>query len=152
MALVKWKNRNAFEPWNNLRQLQDEINDLFDFDRTPATTGLFDRNAAPAVDVAESEEEFTVTCELPGMEQDDIDVSITSNALTIKGERKKDEEEKDEKHFRRESWSGSFQRTLPMPATIDPDKAHANLKDGMLKINLPKKEDAKPKQINVNIS
>ena len=92
-----------------------------------------------------------MTCELPGLEQKDIDVTIASNVLTIKGQRKNEWEEKRGKVYRKESWSGSFQRTLPLPTSVDGEKIKAELKDGILTITLPKREEAKPKQIAVNV-
>lgn len=151
MALIRWKNRDLDDPWTGLRNLQNEINDLFDLDRFPVERGLFDRSVSPAIDVVEGEQDFTVTCELPGLEQKDIDVLIASNVLTIKGEKKSEQEQKKGKYYRKESWSGSFQRTLSLPVSVDSEKTRAQLKDGILVITLPKKEEAKPKQISVNI-
>ena len=151
MALIRWKDRDLTDPWAELRNIQEEINSLFDLDRFPVTTGLFDRSVSPAIDVAEGTADFTVTCELPGLEQKDIDVTIASNVLTIKGQRKNEWEEKRGKVYRKESWSGSFQRTLPLPTSVDGEKIKAELKDGILTITLPKREEAKPKQIAVNV-
>ncbi|MBN1524064.1 MAG: Hsp20/alpha crystallin family protein [Spirochaetales bacterium] len=134
-----------------MRSLQESINDLFEIDRSPNSMGLFDRNVSPAADVVENENEFTVTCELPGIDQKDIDVSITSNVLTIKGEKKDSHEEKKGKFYKKETWSGSFQRTIALPVDVEKDNISAELKDGMLVITLPKKEESKPKQISVNI-
>lgn len=150
MALVRWKNRDHYDPWANLRSLQNEINELFDIDRSPSSTGLFDRSVSPAIDVIEGEQAYSVLCELPGLCQNDIDVSVESNVITIKGEKKTENKEKNGKFFRKESWSGTFQRTLPLPATVDVEKIDASLKDGILTVVLPKKEEAKPKQITVN--
>jgi HSP20 family protein len=151
MALIRWKDRDLYDPWAELRNIQDEINSLFDLDRVPVTTGLFDRNVSPAIDVAEGAADYTVTCELPGLEQKDIDVTIASNVLTIKGQKKNEWEEKKGKSYKKESWSGSFQRTLPLPTSVDGEKIKAELKDGVLMISLPKKQEAKPKQISVNV-
>jgi len=151
MAIVRWKNGQTYDPWAGLKSLQDEINNLFDLEQLPVTTGLFDRSVSPAIDVVEGEHDFTVTCELPGLEQKDIDLSLAANVLTIKGEKKSHREEKKGNYYKKESWSGSFQRTLPLPASVDADKIDAQLKDGILTITLPKKEEAKPKQISVNV-
>jgi len=113
--------------------------------------GLFDRSFSPAVDVVENPQDFTVSCELPGLDQKDIDVSIASNVLTIKGQKKDEREEKKNKFYRKESWSGSFQRTLPLPSSVDGEKIKAELKNGILTIVLPKREEAKAKQITVNV-
>ena len=73
MAIVRWKNRDIYDPWEDLKSLQDEINDLFDVDRFPSKTGLFDRSFSPAIDVIENEHDFAVICEIPGLDQNDID-------------------------------------------------------------------------------
>jgi len=151
MAIIRWKDRDLYDPWGDFKKLQNEINSLFDLDRFPATTGLFDRSFSPAVDLVENPQDFTVSCELPGLDQKEIDVSIASNVLTIKGQKKNEREEKKGKYYRKESWSGSFQRTLPLPASVDGDKIKAELKNGILIIVLPKREEAKAKQIAVNV-
>ncbi|RKX81761.1 MAG: Hsp20/alpha crystallin family protein [Spirochaetes bacterium] len=141
-----------YDPWEGFRSLQDEINELFDIDRTPAPSGLFDRNLSPAVDVVEGDQNFTIRCELPGLDQNDLDLSVVSNVLTIKGEKKDSSKEKQTAYFKKECWSGSFQRTISLPNSADTEKISAVLKDGILSIELPKKEEAKPKQISVKIS
>jgi HSP20 family protein len=148
MAIVRWKNRDLYDPWASL---QDEINELFDIDRSQAERGLFDHRFSPSIDIVEGNHVFTVSCELPGLEEKDIDVSIASNVLTIKGEKKSENEVKKDKYFRKESWSGSFQRTLPLPASVDSQNVNAELKNGILIIKLPKTEEAKTKQITVNV-
>jgi HSP20 family protein len=142
---------DVYDPFRELRKLQNDINDLFTFDRFPGTEGLFDRNFSPALDVTENANDYTVRAEVPGLEEKDIDVSIASNVLTIRGEKKGEKEAKDAKFFRKETWSGSFQRTLPLPVPVDAAHIQAELKDGILTVVLPKREEAKPKQISVNV-
>lgn len=150
MALVRYRNRT--NPWREFERLQEEINELFDLDRGYESRGLFDRHVSPAMDVIEGGDHFTVMCELPGIEQKDIELSITGNVLTIKGERKREEEKKEEKTYRQESWAGSFQRTISLPMTVDAEKkVEATLENGILTLSLPKKEEAKPKQISVKV-
>ncbi|MCF6336127.1 MAG: Hsp20/alpha crystallin family protein [Spirochaetales bacterium] len=151
MAIVKWKNKDLYDPWNGLRTLQDEINELFDIDRTPSTPGLFDRNLAPSLDVIEGDQNFTVRCELPGIELKDMELTVISNVLTIKGEKKSGSDEKHRSFFKKECWTGTFQRTISLPDSADTGKIGAELKDGILTITLPKKEEAKPRQISVKI-
>ena len=140
MAIVKWKNKNLYDPWAEMRDLQNEINELFNYDRLPNTTGLFDHSVTPPIDFIEKENEYTVSCELPGLEEKDIDVSIASNVLTIKGNKENSREEKKGKYYKKEIWSGSFQRTLSLPTMVDAEKISARLKDGMLLVTLPKKK------------
>ena len=153
MAIVRWRQRNANDPWRDFRSLQEEINDLFDSERWPVTSGIFDRTISPPVDVVESPDAIHVFCEIPGIDIEDLDVSITSNVLTIKGEKKQNAPEKAKrKTYKQESWVGSFQRTLSLPTTVGSgDKVQAELKDGVLHLTLPKREEAKPKQISVNV-
>jgi HSP20 family protein len=158
MALIRWRNKDLDYPWERndawteLKQLQDEINDLFEIDRFSGTPGLFDRSVSLPIDVMETANDIIVTCELPGLDEKDIDVSIASNVLTIKGNKKDEREEKNNKYYRRESWSGSFQRTLSLPTSVNAEKINAELNNGILKVVLPKKEEVKPKQISVNIT
>lgn len=150
MALVRY--RNSIDPWREFERLRDEINDLFDLDQSNGTRGLFDRHVSPALDVIEGPDSFTVMCELPGIEQKDIELSLTGNVLTIKGERSADKEKDTEKVYRQESWSGIFQRTISLPQTVDPEKkVAAVLENGILTLILPKKEEAKPKQISIKV-
>ncbi len=152
MALVRWKERTPYDPWADLQKLQSEINDLFDVGARSENAGLFDRSVSPPVDIIESEHDFSIICELPGLEQKDIDLSITSNIITIKGEKKGKNELKEKgKLYKKESWSGSFQRTLSMPESIDSEKIKAELSNGILTINVLKKEEMKAKQIAVKV-
>jgi len=135
--------------------IQDEINRLFDmslgrrpFDRA----GLFEGEWAPAVDVLEDENKVVVKAELPGMSDKDIDVNILNNTLTIKGEKKKEEEKKDQSYYRLERSYGAFQRSVTLPSAVAADKAKASFKNGVLEIEVPKKEEAKPKQIKVSVN
>jgi HSP20 family protein len=151
MAIIKWKDNDLYDPWSDFKNLQNEINSLFDVDRFSGSTGLFDRSVSPSVDVIEGENEFTVQCELPGVEQKDLDVSIVSNVLTIKGEKKDKLETGKGKAYKKETWEGSFQRTVSLPSSVDADKIQASLKDGILTVEIPKKAEAKPKQISVKV-
>jgi len=151
MNLVRRRGNQVNRPTHELDRLHDEINKLFDFGWNRDTTGLFDRVGAPSMDVVENDGEFLVRCDLPGVKKDDVDISISSNVLTIKGEKHGDEEKEDTKYYRRETWSGSFQRSIALSESVDPDKVEADLKDGVLNIRLPKREELKPKQIAISV-
>ena len=151
MDLMKRNTHYLPSSWNSLRSLQKEINALFDDDFFPASTGLFDRNYSPAVDVAENPSEYVVTCELPGLSESDLDVQVAENVLTIKGEKKDSSENQTDRWYKKESWFGSFQRTIPMPSGVDGEKIQAELESGILRVTLPKKEDAKAKQISIKV-
>lgn len=128
--------------------IQREMNRLFDeffrgFDLTPfeESTGRF----TPAIDIKEDEKEYTVKVELPGMDEKDVEVILGDNTLTIKGEKKEEKEEKDKNYYYMERTFGAFQRTIPLPADIDSQKADARFKKGVLTISLPKTEEARAK-------
>ena len=106
---------------------------------------------APAVDLYEEKDEIVVKAELPGMTKDDIQINITDKLLTLRGERKQEEETKETNYYRSERVYGAFSRTLPLPVEIKPEKAHATFKNGVLEIRLPKSEEAKKKAINVKV-
>lgn len=149
MALIRWRN-DLFNPFNDLDRLQDDINQLFNGTRGPAPQqGIFDRTISPAVDMVETKDEFVVLCDLPGVSGDDLDITVTKDVLTIKGEKKGKAKEEESKYYRRESWAGSFQRTIALPAGIDSDKVEAGFNNGVLEVKLPKREEVKPKQISI---
>jgi HSP20 family protein len=106
---------------------------------------------APPVDVYEDEHNVTLKIEVPGIDEKDIDVRIENNVLTVHGERKFEKEEKEENFRRVERQYGSFTRTFTLPSTVDAEKVSANYDKGILRIALPKKAEAKPKQIKVNV-
>jgi HSP20 family protein len=104
---------------------------------------------SPAVDMYESEQALTLKAELPGFSKDDVQVDIKDNVLTLKGERKREHNVKEEQYHRVERVFGAFQRSFVLPALIDADKAEATFKDGVLELKLPKAEEAKPKRIGI---
>jgi HSP20 family protein len=106
---------------------------------------------APPVDVYEDEHTVTLKLEVPGIDEKDIDVRIEGNTLTVHGERKIENEEKEENFIRIERQYGSFTRSFTLPSTVDPGQVSAHYDKGVLKINLAKKAEAKPKQIKVNV-
>jgi len=149
MALIRWKDRDTYDPWTTFKSLQDEINNLFDLDLYPVSNGLFDRSASPAMDVVEGKDAFTLTCELPGIEQKELEVSVSANVLTLKGEKKASEESGKGKYYRREIWSGTFQKTFSLPPSVDASRIEAKLENGILTMTLPKREEEKPKLIQI---
>ncbi len=130
--------REEYHPFSLLRQ---EMNTLFDnffrgFEIEPFTArfGAF----SPSIDVKESDKDISITAELPGIDDKDIDVSLTRDSLTIKGEKKEEKEEKGKDYYRMERSFGSFSRTIPLPSEIDTDKVKAEFKKGLLTVTLPK--------------
>ncbi len=149
MNLTSW--RRGLDPVGELDRLQNEINRLFDYDYG-TNGGLLDRAVSPALDVVEDDDTFTVYMDLPGVEEKNVDVSIASNVLTIKGTRELPKLGEDAKIYRQEEWEGSFQRTLSLPHSVDTQKVQARMKNGVLTVTLPKREETKPKQIKVDVS
>jgi len=145
-VLTRW------EPFREFATLQDRINRVF---RDSYTAGQDDSlttsSFAPAVDVYEDEHKVALKIEVPGIEEKDIDVRVENNTLTVHGERKIEKEEKEENYRRVERQYGSFTRTFNLPTTVDTENVSANYDKGVLKITLPKKVEAKPKQIKVNV-
>ncbi len=137
-------------PFREFSTLQDRMNRLFRESQGPEES-LTTSSFAPPVDVYEDEHNLTLKIEVPGIDEKDIDVRIESNVLTVHGERKFEKEEKEENFRRVERQYGSFTRTFTLPTTVDAEKVSANYDKGILKIALPKKAEAKPKQIKVNL-
>src|SRR5262252_5785413 len=144
-VLTRW------EPFREFASLQDRMNRLFresyGSDENSLTTSSF----APPVDVYEDEHNITLKIEVPGIDEKDIDVRLENNTLTVHGERKFEKEEKEENYRRVERQYGSFTRTFTLPTTVNAEGVSAHYDKGVLKIVLPKKAEAKPKQIKVNV-
>src|SRR5271154_4267858 len=141
-----------FEPFREFSTLQDRINRGFrDYYKDSQDESLTTSSFAPAGDVYEDEHNVTLKIEVPGIDEKDIDVRLENNALTVHGERKIEKEEKEENYRRVERQYGSFTRTFTLPTTVDSEKVSASYDKGVLKITLPKKAEAKPKQIKVNV-
>ena len=144
MHLVK------FNPFRELAGMDRLFNDTFD--RFVEDTGSRSNGTwSPSVDVSETETEVIFTAEFPGFEKDEIDISVNDGRLSISAERQFTEE-KDTKHHRVERWYGKFHRSFQLPKSADAEKISAHLKNGVLTLTLPKKEEAKPRQIPVSVS
>jgi len=145
-VLTRW------EPFREFSTLQDRMNRLFrETQGNSQDESLISSSFAPAVDVYEDEHNVTLKIEVPGIDEKDIDVRIENNTLTVHGERKIEKEEKEENYRRVERQYGGFTRTFSLPPTVDAEKVQADYDKGVLKITLPKKAEAKPKQIKVNV-
>ena len=133
--------------------LQNRLNSIFnDFARPEGTQEtLAGGNFVPAVDVYEDEHKLVLKLEVPGIKQQDLDVRIENQTLTVKGERKFETEEKEENFHRIERRFGSFTRSFTLPLTVDTNSIAAKYENGVLAIQLAKKEVAKPKQVKIEI-
>jgi len=155
MNLIRW-NRPELSMWGSLGRLsnlRDEIDRLFEEPLSElARTSHLLSGWTPALDVYEDKDTLTVKAELPGMKKEDIDISLHDGCLSISGERKSEEKFEKADVYRAERFVGRFQRALTLPSPVAVDKIKAQYKDGVLTITLPKTEEAKPKQIDVNVN
>jgi HSP20 family protein len=151
MAIERWRPRWGITPWRPFRELEEwerRFDDLFG--RPSWRVPVEERGWMPAVDVFEKEDKFVVKAELPGMKEEDIDVSVIGDTLSIKGEKKTETEIKDENYYRCERSYGSFYRSIPIPSNVDANKIEASFEDGILEVALPKSAKVKPKKIAVS--
>jgi len=141
MDLIKW------EPLRDLTEFRRRMDNLFDSFFTREREGRW----CPEIDVTETPEEVVVKADIPGTEKKDLGVTASGDNLVIKGERKEEKEEKTKHMHRIERRCGSFERIIPMPKTVEPSKISAEYNNGVLIVHLPKKPEAKPKEIPVKI-
>jgi len=147
-TLVRWN------PRRDMMSLRNEMNRLFEqaFEDMPLSRWQSSTNWGLAVDVVENDEAFVVTASVPGVNPDDIEITISDNILTIKGEFKADETVDEEKYHLRERRYGSFGRSLTLPVTVDADEVEAHYENGVLQLTVPKAEEVKPRRIEVKAS
>ena len=155
ITVNKPSSKRAVEPW---RSLHDEMDRLFDrFSKGfgfPSFEPLWNGEVevtTPAVDVVEDEKAYTVTAELPGIEEKDLDVTVSNGMLVIKGEKKQEKEEKTKNYYLSERSFGSFQRSFSLPDGVDHDKIGANFSKGVLTVTVPKSVDAQKAQKKIEV-
>jgi HSP20 family protein len=155
MNLLRWQTPGltAWSSFDGLSTLRNEIDRLF---QAPlgelARTSHLLRGAGPALDIFEDKDSFVVKAELPGMKKEDINVSLHDGSLSISGERKNETKSEGTEVYRAERFFGRFQRTVNLPSQVAADKISAEYKNGILTVTLPKAEEAKPKQIDVQVN
>jgi len=152
MKLIRFQ-RPQLEPWSpfdRLTSIRDEINRLFGASFPGYDTETMG-DWGPAMDVYQDKENVLVKAELPGMKKEEIEITLLDNTLTLSGERKVEEEHKEGDLFRSERFFGKFRRTVTLPVPVESGKGQATYKDGVLTVTLPKAEEAKPRQIQVNV-
>jgi len=148
MAIVRW------EPFRDLVTAQRGFDRLFRdaFSSPLGETELSTRSWAPPVDIYETEEAIVLKAELPGVDPKDVEVRVEDNTLYLKGERKFEKEVKEQNYHRVERSYGSFARSFSLPNSISSDKVKAEFKDGLLTLTMPKREEAKPKTIKIDVT
>lgn len=145
MAIIRW------DPFRDMMTLRERMNRLFDEtygskeEETDIKTGVW----SPAVDIHESDKNLVLTAELPGIKEEDVEVNIDGNTLSISGKREFEEEAKKDDYHRIERSYGSFFRSFTLPSYIDQDKVKAEYDNGLLKVTMPKKPELKPKKVKV---
>ena len=146
MELMPWR------PFGELGSIRSEMDRLWNkfLGETPFVRS-FTEEWSPSVDISQTKDKLVIKAELPGLDAKDVNVSISGDLLTIKGEKKKEEEEKDEHHHYMERYYGSFQRSFQLPVNVKTDKIEATFDKGVLKITLPKTEEAKKKEIEIKV-
>ena len=148
--LTRW---DPFREFPTMQERMNRMNRLFRESCSPEgpEEALTTTSFAPPVDIYEDEHTITLKLEVPGIDEKDIDVRLEGNTLTVHGERKIEKEEKEENFRRIERQYGSFTRSFTLPSSVDPGQVSAYYDKGVLKINLAKKAESKPKQIRVNV-
>jgi HSP20 family protein len=149
MAIVRWT-----DPFREFAQLQNRINRAFSDAYSRNDDGLTTSGSwVPPVDIYQNgEHEIVLKAEVPDMTREDIDITLDGGTLTIKGEKKLSSEAKEEQYHRIERHYGSFSRSFSLPQTVDPAKVAADYKNGVLTVRLPLREEAKPRQIKVDVA
>jgi HSP20 family protein len=148
MALIRW------EPARELQSLQHEVNRLFGtfFDSpTGAGNGAALRRWIPAMDLVEDGDYYVLRADLPGLREDQVNVELEDNVLTISGERKSEHEERKQGFYRLERASGAFSRSLTLPEAIDPESIQARFDKGVLEVRVPKPELRKPRRVAISV-
>ncbi len=151
MALIHW------EPARELGTIQNEMNRLFNtFFDTPASgegggnSGTY-RRWIPAMDLVETEGDFVLRADLPGLAEGDVNIELEDNVLTVSGERKAEHEERKEGYYRIERSSGAFRRSLTLPDGVDPEQVKASFDRGVLEVHVPKPEQRKPRKVAISV-
>jgi HSP20 family protein len=145
------KTIDRWDPFRNLSTLQEQVNRLFE----TSYRGRGDNSAlttwAPAVDIYETENELVLKADLPEVNERDLDIQIENNMLTIRGERTFDHEVKEDNYLRIERTYGAFSRSFSLPNTVNTEAIKAEYKNGVLRVELPKRAESKPRQVKVNV-
>jgi HSP20 family protein len=166
MAIAMWRPLRGADRWDSLDSVSDihgEMNRLFDsfFGRSmPAAAG--GRSWAPSLDAQETKDEFVFTVEVPGVREKDVTVSIMGDLLSVRGERRSEQESKEqeskENDAKEQGWRhvervyGKFERTIQLPTPVQTDKVKATYRDGLLEIRVPKAEEVKPREIKIEVA
>lgn len=153
MALIKWKSGYDLDPLEWFTDFRSGLDRLFERSVGPwgaVKTGLLDGAWVPGVDVYEDADKIVVKMDVPGIPKGDIELSVQGDTLLIRGEKKREEEVNEENCHRLERSYGKFQRAVGLPAPVNSDKISASCRDGVLEVTLPKREEVKPRRIEIS--
>jgi HSP20 family protein len=156
MVIERWRPRWGLTPWRPIRDMEDmerRFDELFSRPFLPATwrrLPLEERGWAPAIEVFEKGDKFVIKAEVPGMKEEDVDVSVVGDTLTIRGEKKAESEVNEEDYYCCERSYGSFFRSIALPSTVDAKKIEASYEDGVLEVTLSKAAEVKPKKVPIS--
>lgn len=139
----------SYDPFRQLRSLQDEMNRVFAGVENASDTGLARGSWSPSVDIYENKDSIVLEAELPGLSAENVDISIDNNVLTLHGERKFEKKDEGDNFHRVERSYGSFTRSFTLPPTVSSENVEANFENGLLRVQLLKKEEAKPRRIEI---
>jgi len=155
ISTMAWRPFGGGERWDALRgigDIQTEMNRLFEsFVGRPATTAAGERMWVPAVDVHETSDNLVRTFDIPGVTEKDVQLTITGDLLTLRGERRLQREASEDSYHRVERVYGKFERSVQLPMTVQTDKVKASYRDGVLEVKLPKAEEVKPRAIKIDL-
>jgi HSP20 family protein len=154
MTLTRWqplRNLELMEPLREMENLQHEMNRLFDRWMHTGNGGTKDFGFIPSVEMKETDEAVQLKLEIPGLEAKDLNVEVTDDAVSIKGERKSESKTEEKGMIRSEFHYGSFARVIPLPVHVQNDKVTAEYKNGILDLTLPKLEEEKRKTVKINL-
>jgi HSP20 family protein len=155
MVMERWRPGRGLMRWNPFREMEEmerRLEDVFGRTFMPVIwrrTPVEEVGWVPAIEMFEKEDQFIVKAELPGMKEEDIDVSVVGETLTIRGQRKAESEVKEDDYYCCERSYGSFSRSIALPSTVDAKKIEASYEDGVLEVSLPKAPEVKPQKVAV---
>ena len=148
MALIRWVDPSEMmEPMADLDRLRQEVSRLFDTFTAPAPA--FSSRVYPSINITEDDDNYYLRAELPGVKSEDLELTVVGNRVSVRGERKIDSAKEGADYHRREREGGVFRRTVSLPTEVASNKVNAEMKDGILKVTLPKQAEAKARKIEI---
>lgn len=144
-------NMTRWDPLNDMMTLREAMNQLFEESFVSPVTSRRGQGFVPALDLSETEDGYRVEAVVPGLKPEDLEITVENNVLTIKGEVRQEQEDRKRNYHRVERRFGSFQRSIALPTTVRTDQINATLENGILRLEIPKAEEVKPRRINVSV-